>query len=213
MSEAIQNALQAAPWAGLLLVALLAWLEYVFPPVPGDSTMLFACFLAATGVLPLAAVLGACLSGSVLGAATAYAIGARLGRAYFFLRSEWARAELVRLERAFARYGPRLLAVNRFLPGIRGVFLYGAGIGRLGWRPVLVYSTLSNVLWVVLISWAGTSLGESWEEVWASFRRYVWLIALGTSAYVVASIVRARRRRRAARRARGSAGHPLGTGS
>jgi membrane protein DedA with SNARE-associated domain len=201
MTEAIQNALQAAPWAGLLLVVLLAWLEYVFPPAPGDSTMLFACFLAANGALPLPAVLAACLGGSVLGAATAYAIGARLGRAYFFLRSEWARAELLRLEHAFGRYGPRLLAVNRFLPGLRGLFLYGAGIGRLGWRPVMIYSTLSNVLWILLIAWAGTSLGESWEEVWQAFRRYVWIIGIGTAAYVAASIIRMRRRRRAERRA------------
>ena len=200
MTEAIQNALLAAPWAGLLLVVLLAWLEYVFPPVPGDSTMLFACFLAATGSLPLPAVLAVCLLGSVLGAATAYAVGARLGRAYFFLRSEWAQAELRRLERAFERYGPRLLAVNRFLPGLRGVFLYGAGIGRLGWRPVMLYSTISNILWVLLIAWAGTSLGESWDDVWRAFRRYVWIIGGGTAAYIVVSIVRARRRRRAVRR-------------
>ena len=202
MTEAIHSALLAAPWAGLLLVVLLAWLEYVFPPVPGDSTMLFACFLAAAGSLPLSAVLLACLVGSVLGAATAYAVGARLGRSYFFLRSEWAQAELLRLERAFERYGARLLAVNRFLPGLRGVFLYGAGIGRLGWKPVMLYSTLSNVLWILLIAWAGTSLGESWDEVWRAFRRYVWIIGCATAAYIVVSIVRARRRRAARRVAR-----------
>ncbi|MEE9292468.1 MAG: DedA family protein [Acidobacteriota bacterium] len=195
MSEAIQNTVQAYPWAGLGLVLLLAWLEYVFPPVPGDSTMLFACFLAGTGALPLPAVVSVCLLGSVAGALSAYTFGARLGRSYFFLRSEWARHELERVETGFRKYGARLLLMNRFLPGVRGLFLYAAGIGRLGWRPVLVYSTLSNLCWVGLIAWAGTALGTSWAEVQIHFRRYVWGIAIGMTIYVVVTIVRVRRRR------------------
>jgi membrane protein DedA with SNARE-associated domain len=195
MSGAIQEALRASPWTGLLIVVVMAWLEYVFPPVPGDSTMLFACFLAGAGSLPLGAAALACLAGSVAGACTAYAIGARLGHSYFFLRSAWARTELGRLERGFARYGAPLLVVNRFLPGVRGVFLYGAGIGRLGWRRVLIYSSISNALWVGLIAWAGTGLGSSWDEVSVLFRKYVWAVAIATTLYVVITIVRGRRRR------------------
>jgi membrane protein DedA with SNARE-associated domain len=196
VSQAIHQTLLAHPWGGLLLVALLAWLEYVFPPVPGDSTMLLACFLAGTGALPPVPTVLVCFLGSVLGAMTAYAVGARLGRSYFFLRSSWARMELERLERWLTRFGPRLLALNRFLPGIRGVFLYGAGIGRLPLRPVLIWSSLSNALWVAFIAWAGTSLGSSWEDVQAIFGRYVWVIATGFAIYVVVSLVRARARRR-----------------
>lgn len=195
MTEAIQSTLQAHPWTGLLLVLLMAWLEYVFPPVPGDTTMLFACFLAGTGALPISAVIPICFFGSVLGAATAYAIGSRLGSSYFFLRSAWARAELERLERGFARYGARFLAINRFLPGIRGLFLYGAGMGRLGWRPVMIHSTISNALWVGLIAWGGIALGESWDDVRVVFRRYVWGISIGLTIYVIATLLKIRRRR------------------
>ena len=197
MSEAIHQTLVAHPWGGLLLVALLAWLEYVFPPVPGDSTMLLACFLAGAGVLPPVPTVCVCFLGSVLGAMTAYAAGVRLGRSYFFLRSSWARMELERLERWLTRFGPRLLAVNRFLPGIRGVFLYGAGIGRLPARPVFLWSSLSNALWVALIAWAGTRLGSSWEEVQAIFSRYAWGIGILFAIYVGFSLLRARSRRRA----------------
>src|SRR5207245_10371763 len=104
MSEAIQSAIAAHASSGLLLVLLLAWLEYVFPPSPGDSTMLFAFFLAGRGTMSLPAVTAAALSGSVLGAVTAYAIEAGRGRAYFFLRSASAREELSRLERTYERH-------------------------------------------------------------------------------------------------------------
>jgi len=196
MSEAIQSAMAAHAWAALLLVFLLAWLEYVFPPVPGDSTMLFGFFLAGAGALPLAAVTAAAMSGSVLGALTAYSVGARLGRSYFFLRSAWARDELARVEGWFGRFGPRLLTINRFIPGVRGFFLYAAGIGRVGPRPVLLYSTASNALWVGLLAWGGTSLGTTWDDVRVVFRRYVWGIAIVVAVYAAVTIVRARRRRR-----------------
>lgn len=199
MIETIQETLQAQPWAGLLLVALFAWLEYVFPPAPGDTIMLFACFLAGTGALSLPLTLAACLGGSILGALTAYAIGARLGRSYFLLRSRWASSELQRLERGFARFGARLLLVNRFLPGVRGVFLYGAGIGRLPWRGVLLHSTISNILWIGLIGWGGMRLGSSWDEVQVVFRRYVWVIGIALVLYFTVRFVHARiLRRRAA---------------
>lgn len=158
--------------------------------------MLLACFLAGAGVLPFAATVFACFAGSTLGAVTSFSIGARLGRSYFFLRTEWARDELRRFERALARFGPRLLVVNRFLPGVRAVFLYGAGIGRLPLRPALTYATISNALWVGFIAWAGSGLGSSWEEVQVVFRRYVYAIAIGMTVYVVWGILRARRRGR-----------------
>ena len=196
MSEAIQHAMAAHAWEALSLVLLLAWLEYVFPPVPGDSTILFGFFLAGTGVLSLPAVLVAALSGSVLGALTAYRLGGRLGRSYFFLRSAWAREELDKVERWFGRFGPRLLAVNRFIPGVRGFFLYAAGMGRMEGRGVVIYSSLSNVLWVALLAWGGTSLGSTWDDVRVVFRRYVWGIAVFLGLYAGYTIARLRRRRR-----------------
>jgi membrane protein DedA with SNARE-associated domain len=200
MFQEVQATLLAHPWPGLLLVVVMAVLEYIVPPVPGDSTMLFACFLAGTGALSLPAAIAACVAGSIAGAAAAYAIGSRIGHSYFLLRSAWAREELARLERGYRRYGPRLLVINRFLPGVRGVFLYGAGIGRLGWRPVMIYSTVSNVLWVALLAWGGARLGGSWDEVSVVFRRYAWGVAVGVTIYAGLSVARARRRRRTAAR-------------
>jgi membrane protein DedA with SNARE-associated domain len=137
----------------------------------------------------------------VAGALTAYGLGGRAGRAYFFLRSRWARRELERLHTAFARYGPRLLLLNRFLPGIRGLFLFAAGGGRVALRPVLIWSTASNVLWIALIGFVGVRIGSSWEEVRGLFRRYVWVVGIAVTVYLVTSIARQRARIRRERRA------------
>ncbi|MGH9749055.1 MAG: DedA family protein [Candidatus Polarisedimenticolia bacterium] len=195
--DAIEATLRQAPSAGLLLVVLMAWLEFVFPPVPGDTTILLGFFLAGLGLLSVPAVAAASLAGSVAGALTAWAIGRRAGRSYFFLRSRWARGEMDRLRDAFARHGAKLLLLNRFLPGVRGLFLYAAGGGGIALRPALIWSTASNVLWIALVGFAGLRLGSSWDEVRLLFRRYVWVVAIAVTAYLAVSIVRQRRRRRA----------------
>ena len=53
------------PLAGLMLVALAGLGEYLLPPLPGDTLMLFGFFLAGRGDLPLAAVVAAAMLGSV----------------------------------------------------------------------------------------------------------------------------------------------------
>jgi len=60
----------------------------------------------------------------------------------------------------------------------------------------VIYSSLSNVLWVAVLAWGGTGLGSSWEEVRVVFRRYVWGIAVFLAVYLGLSIARSRRRRR-----------------
>jgi membrane protein DedA with SNARE-associated domain len=197
--DAIEATLRQAPAAGLLLVVLMAWLEYVVPPVPGDTTILLGFFLAGLELLSLPAVAAASLAGSVAGALTAWWIGRRAGGSYFLLRSRWARGEMDRLRDAFARHGARLLLLNRFLPGVRGLFLYAAGGGGIPLRPVLIWSTASNLLWIALVGFAGLRLGSSWEEVRQMFRRYVWLVAIAVTAYLVVTVVRQRRHRRAGR--------------
>jgi len=196
VAEAIQNAMAAHAWGALAIVFLLAWLEYVVPPVPGDSTMLFGFFLAGTGALSLPATFLAALLGSALGAFTAYRIGARLGRSYFFLRSDWARQEVERVEGWLRHGGAPLLTLNRFIPGVRAFFLYTAGIGRMEARAVLVYSSLSNLLWVALLAWGGTGLGSNWEDVRRVFQRYVWGIGILIGGYATWTIASAWRRRR-----------------
>jgi len=117
---------------GVGLVLVSGMVEYLFPPYPGDTLMLFGFFLASRGDLPFVLVFGAAMVGSLLGAELAYRLGRKLGRSYFFIRrSHLARRALPALERYFDRFGNRLLLINRFLPVLRGFFLYAAGLGRM----------------------------------------------------------------------------------
>lgn len=158
-------------WLAFVVLFMAGMLEYLFPPVPGDSTMLFGFFLVGRGDLPLWLALTATLAGSTTGALLAYRIGYRLGGRYFFLRRSARTGPIrARLERWFDRYGARIVIVNRFLPGVRAFFLFLAGTRRLPLGPVLAYATISNLGLLLMFAYLGTRLGEAWEDVERGFR-------------------------------------------
>ncbi len=150
-----------------------ALLEYLFPPYWGDTFVLLGFFLAGQGAVPAAIIFAAALAGSVLGSLAAYQLGRRYGMAVTerLVPSRRRPPSRRRLQSLFRRFGERLLLVNRFLPVIRGVMLYGAGALRLPLRRVVFYCTLSNLAFISLLMWAGLLTAGSWSEIQAAFRQ------------------------------------------
>jgi membrane-associated protein len=158
-------------WLAFCVLFAAGLFEYLFPPVPGDTTMLFGFFLVGRGDLPLWLAFGAAFAGSTAGALLAYRIGYRLGGRYFFLRSSARTGSMrARLDGWFNRYGARVVVVNRFLPGVRAFFLFLAGMRRLPLGQVLLYSTLSNLGLLLMFAFVGTRLGSVWENVERGFK-------------------------------------------
>ncbi len=149
-----------------------ALIEYLFPPYWGDTFVLLGFFLAGQGALPPAAVFAAALAGSVLGSIAAYQLGRRYGMAVTrrLIPRNRRHADHRRLRSLFRRFGEKLLLVNRFLPVVRGVMLYGAGAVKLPVRPVVFYCTLSNLAFISLLMWAGLWTADSWPEIQTVFR-------------------------------------------
>ncbi len=76
MFDWISNAISHLGYPG---VALLMFVENIFPPIPSEVIMPLAGFVAARGELNLALVILAGTLGSVLGALPWYYAGAYLG--------------------------------------------------------------------------------------------------------------------------------------
>ncbi len=73
--------------------------------------------------------------------------------------------------------------INRFVPVIRGLLLYGAGALRMRYGPSIGWSALSNLAWVTLMMTVGLLTAGSWEEIQAQFRHTNQV--LGTAAIVL----------------------------
>lgn len=202
-STQLVSLVQDAPlWAGLMVLFFGAFIEYVFPPFPGDTLLIAGGFLAAHGALPLWPTLGILTLGSLGGMCAGWLLG-RLARNSMKIRNilfRWFHEDsLSKIETAYTRYGVGILIANRFLPGIRGVFVFGAGLGNIPLRKILVYGLLSACLWNSLLVFAGVYVSKSLPQLLELFQEYTrfMVIALlsALAVFVLMKIYRKHRKK------------------
>lgn len=167
-----------------------AFLEYVVPPVPGDSCMLVGFFLAAQGATDPVTVVLAAVLGCLAGGAVAFRLGERYGDAVL-RRVVWKRqiTALARFRALATRRGESILAVNRFLPVVRSVMLYGAGAFGLDYRKSMAWNAASAVAFVGFLFGAGWATAGSWNEIrgrFADLNRVAGIAALAMAAIWIA---------------------------
>lgn len=178
-----------------LIVALL--LENAGVPLPGETTLLFASYLAYSEAklhLGWIIVFGtiACTLGDNLG----YWIGRRGGRPLLDRYQRWFRLRpetLARGERLFERHGTKAIFVARFIAGMRIIAGPLAGVLRMPWRDFLIFNFLGAVVWVTVIASVGFLFGQHLPLLVERVHKVeLWLLGLGV---VIALLWWWRRRR------------------
>jgi len=199
----LDSAMKSAGLGGLAVLFLASGLEYVVPPFPGDSITVLGGVFAVRGGVPVPAVFAALMAGSLLGAMADWAFGRWLGRKLAAAPQEkrwlrWlSREQLLSWEGRFRRRGALWLALNRFLPGVRGPIFLAAGASGISAGRVLLWGGLSSLVWNALLFAAGYAVGgqaERLEALLKGYGRFAWL-ALGLFALVAAGRWALRRRR------------------
>ncbi|MFH1479930.1 MAG: DedA family protein [Pseudomonadota bacterium] len=150
-----------------LLLGVSAFVENVFPPIPGDTITVFGAFLVGIGKLDFFWVFLSTTIGSLAGFMCLFCIGRYLGRTFFINKNYrfFKARDILRAEEWFGRHGYILIALNRFLPGVRSAISLAGGITRLKSLRVMLFALLScgtwNMIWILL----GYVLGTHWEIV------------------------------------------------
>lgn len=178
--------------AGIPGIALIAFMENIFPPTPSEFLYPLAGKLAYEGELSLIAVMLAGAFGSIVGAFVFYHLGYYLGRER--VRAFIARYGTVNLWRwqisiftvetydsamvAFEKHGAIIVMVARILPLIHGVISIPAGVSRMNLPKFLIYSFIGALLWIVPTVLLGYFLGSQWELMLALLDTYetLWYI-------------------------------------
>ncbi|MBW2616316.1 MAG: DedA family protein [Deltaproteobacteria bacterium] len=147
------------------LLGLSAFVENVFPPIPGDTITAFGAFLVGTERLHFFGVYLSTTLGSLLGFMFLFWVGGLLGRRFFVDRDLWffKARDIMRAENWFRKYGYLLILLNRFFPGIRSVISISGGISRLRTFRVALLALISCAVWNLIWIAFGYMLGTNWE--------------------------------------------------
>lgn len=184
MLESITNYFMSLD-PGWLYVALFisAYVENIFPPIPGDTVTVFAAYLVGRSSQNIAGIMVATTAGSTAGFMTYYAVG-RLIHPEYFTRKNFRFLPASNIERAgkwFRRYGFWVILLNRFFSSFRAVVSLVAGMYRLPWLQVFILASISCVIWNGLLIWAGYLLGSNWpliERIMTQYSRALLLVAV-----------------------------------
>jgi membrane-associated protein len=188
---------QTGPFAPVVLL-VASFVEYVFPPFPGDTIVVLGAWYAVHGALSWPTAFLAVTAGAVAGAAVDWAIGSALRPSLEHRSGRWLDAgRLARFEESYRRWGAWLLLANRFFPGIRAFLFIAAGAARIPLGRVLVLGAVSAALWNVLLLAAGALLVRNLPELMALLARYTHVVWIVLAVATVALVVRAWWRRRA----------------
>jgi membrane-associated protein len=184
-----------ADWAaehGYLAVLLIVAGDGVFPFFPGETAIIFAAVLAAQGSLDLWLVILVGAVGAIIGDSTAYAMGhvgkGPIRRSVIRIAGE---ERLTIAEHMIDRYGPALVFVSRFLPGMRIAINMSCGAGQMRYRRFLLFNGLGSVVWSLQAALIGFFAGKAFaEQLWVAF-----VVALGV-AFAVGAFITYKERQR-----------------
>jgi membrane protein DedA with SNARE-associated domain len=154
---------------GYWTVAIALLLENAGLPVPGETILLAASFLAfSEHRLHLPSIIVVGVVAATIGDNIGFLIGHYGGRPllirfgkYLFIRPQ----TIEHGEKMFARYGASVIFVARFIAGLRVIAGPLAGVLRMHWRKFAIFNFLGALLWVSVIAGAGYLFGRHWEKL------------------------------------------------
>ena len=149
---------------GYWTVAVVLLLENAGVPVPGETILLAAAFLAhSQHQLRLSYLILVATCAATFGDNLGYAIGHYGGRRvlnryreFFHISPE----HVARGERLFARYGAPTILFARFVFGMRVIAGPLAGVLRMHWKKFAVFNAIGAALWVSAITTLGYIAGH-----------------------------------------------------
>jgi len=175
-------------------------LENAGLPVPGETVLLFAGFLAFHGQLHLSRAILTAIAGATIGDSLGYAIGhfggtalvRRLRGRFLMSARHYDRAQALVL-----KHGHWAVFVARFITGLRVLAGPFAGAFLMPYPRFLLFNFSGAVVWAITIGCAGFLFGSNWGRlvrlVKAADLVILALVALGA---VVAGVVYARRQKK-----------------
>lgn len=148
-----------------LILFLIIFLEtglVVTPFLPGDSLIFAAAAFAAMGMLNICVLVGILMVAAILGDTANYEIGRVFGNKLIKIGG----GKLIKKEHIdktnefYEKHGGKTIIFARFIPIVRTLAPFVAGIGKMNYRTFISFNALGGILWVLGVSALGYFFGN-----------------------------------------------------
>jgi len=183
-----------------VIIAVLAGVENIFPPVPADLGVALGAFLSGRGVMNPWIVFGLTWSTNVASAAGVYALARRHGDVVtrgFLGRHIFTPNAVRHIEEQYRRHGTYGIFLSRLLPLWRAVVMPVAGIAKVPAWKALLPMALASALYYGALTYLVMRLGTDFDAVIGAIKGVNFALAIVAAIaalIIVLWIVRRRRR-------------------
>ncbi len=173
------------------IFALLA-LGIVGAPIPDEGVLAFAGYLVSKGQLQLVPTMAAAFLGSICGITLSYGLGRTVGD---YLITKFGPAvqitgdKVTHVHNWFDRVGKWGLLFGYYLPGVRHLIGFGAGVSKLPLSVFAWFAYTGGLIWSVTFIAAGYYLGREWTLVFGKVRPTLMIGSAMTVALFLLYIV------------------------
>ena len=187
---------------GYFAIFLLLVCGIVGLPVPDETLLTFTGYLVFKGALSLPLAYAAALGGSLSGITISYTLGRAFGMKLIHRYGRYIHITEDRVDKAhawFARVGHWGLTFGYFVPGLRHLSAFAAGMSAVELPQFALFAYSGGCLWVATFLGLGYFLGDRWESVEKNIEHYFAVVAISlvilVAAYFLWRSLRARRLR------------------
>ncbi len=150
-------------------------------PVPDETLLTFTGYMIYAGHFkPVPAYLSV-LAGTICGISLSYYLGRTFGLALIHRFGKYMHLTEERLAKAhgfFERVGHWSLTFGYFVPGVRHLTAYAAGVSSTAPHTFAAFAYLGAFLWSGTFILLGYFLGDRWEAVSARIHHHLVIVAV-----------------------------------
>lgn len=133
----------------------------ITPFLPGDSLLFAIGAIAARGVLSLPMILIGLSIAAILGDMVNYSVGKFLGEFVTRKFSRIVKPEYIQKTHDFyEKYGNKTIVLARFVPIVRTIAPFVAGIAGMRYRDFAIFNVAGGVFWILSMTLAGYAFGN-----------------------------------------------------
>ena len=167
----------------------------VTPFLPGDSLLFAVGAIAARGVLSLPVIILLLAVAAVIGDTLNYSVGRYFGDHVLKRFSRIVKPEYVQKTHDFyEKHGSKMIVLARFVPIIRTLAPFVAGIATMRYREFALYNVIGGIFWISSMTLAGFAFGNL-EFVRRNFSVVVLGIVILSVMPMIIEYVRIRRQK------------------
>ncbi|NLI91305.1 MAG: DedA family protein [Peptococcaceae bacterium] len=163
-------------------------------PFPDEVLMTFVGYQVTKGNMVYSLAIATAFFGATVGITFSYMLGYKLGLPFlkkYGPKVNITEEKIEKTHQLFLRYGSIWIFIGYFIPGVRHINGYLAGIGNMGLRKFGIFAYSGALIWSFTFITLGYNLGEQWYVIrritthyWKyGFAALIFLVVIGMLTY------------------------------